>query len=131
MAVKIIGRAFGWLGRRLALYVVLVAAIGFATFALPWIKREIEGDRQARQRYEALNQSHGQLEADIDAARRRLIASLDATRQQGLAAIDDRIAVATQEKTALEQAARNAPSTFVLALRGSDARLIGGNARRR
>lgn len=121
MAVKIIGRAFGWLGRRLALYVVLVAAIGFATFALPWIKREIEGDRQARQRYEALNQSHGQLDADIDAARRRLTASLDATRQQGLVAIDGRIAIATQEKTALEQAARNTPSTFVLALRGSDA----------
>lgn len=121
MAVKIIGRAFGWLGRRLALYVVLVAAIGFATFALPWIKREIEGDRQARQRYEALNQSHGQLDADIDTARRRLTASLDATRQQGLVAIDGRIAVATQEKTALEQAARNTPSTFVLALRGSDA----------
>lgn len=121
MAVKIIGRAFGWLGRRLALYVVLVAAIGFATFALPWIKREIEGDRQAGQRYEALSQSHGQLAADIDAARRRLTGSLDATRRQGLAAIDGRIAVATQEKAALEQAARNTPSTFVLALRGSDA----------
>ncbi|KQX18441.1 MULTISPECIES: hypothetical protein [unclassified Sphingomonas] len=121
MAVKIIGRAFGWLGRRLLLYGLLVAAIGFATFALPWIKREVAGDRQAQQRYAALNLSRERLDAEADAAGRRAASSIAATRRQGMAALDARIVAAEAEKGALEQAGRNAPSTFKLALQGSDA----------
>lgn len=121
MAVKIIGRAFGWLGRRLLLYILLVVAIGFATFALPWIKREIEGDRQAQQRYEVLSLSRQRLDAEADAAGRRTASSIAATQRQGVAALDARINAAEAEKATLEQAGRNAPSTFVLALQGSDA----------
>uniref|UniRef100_UPI0005668880 hypothetical protein n=1 Tax=Rhizorhabdus wittichii TaxID=160791 RepID=UPI0005668880 len=123
MALNIIGRAFGWLGRRLLLYALLVCAIGFATFALPWIKREIEGDRQAQQRYEALDLSRRQLDREIATARDAIGTSVAETRQQGVAAIDARIALAEREKMALEQAGRNAPSTFVLALQGRDALL--------
>ncbi|MHA3790290.1 hypothetical protein [Sphingomonas sp. YL-JM2C] len=123
MALNIIGRAFGWLGRRLLLYALLVCAIGFATFALPWIKREIEGDRQAQQRYEALDLSRRQLDREIATARDAIGTSVAATRQQGVAALDARIALAEREKAALEQVGRNAPSTFVLALQGRDALL--------
>lgn len=123
MALNIIGRTFGWLGRRLLLYVVLVCAIGFATFALPWIKREIDGDRQAQQRYEALDISRRQLDRDIDAARRAVGRSTIEARRQGVAAIDARIATASREKAALERASRGSPSTFALALRGRDALL--------
>jgi hypothetical protein len=121
MAVKIIGQAFGWLGRRLLLYVLLVAAIGFATFALPWIKREIDGDRQAQQRYEILSLSRQRLDAEADIARRQVVTSIAETQRQGLAALDARIAAAEAEKASLEQASRNTPSTFMLALQGGDA----------
>lgn len=121
MAVKIIGRVFGWLGRRLLLYVLLVAAICFATFALPWIKREVEGDRQAQHRYEALSLSRQRIDTEADAARRDLTGSIATVRQQGVAALDMRIAAARTEKATLEQAGRSTPSTFLLALQGSDA----------
>lgn len=121
MATKIIGRVFGWLGRRLLLYVLLVSAIAFATFALPWIKREIEGDRQARHRYEALSLSQSQLESEVDAAERGLKTSLAATRRQGIDALDRRIAVAEAERGALARQGGRTPSLFVLALQGSDA----------
>ncbi len=116
-----IGRAFGWLGRRLLLYVLLVCGIGFATFALPWIKREIEGDRQAQQRYEVLTSARAQMATEADAARRQLTTTIATSRQQGLAALDARIAGAEAEKTTLDRTARNTPPTFVLALQGSDA----------
>ena len=38
---------FGWLGRKAGLYVLLVAAIGVGTVAVPWAKQVITGVRLA------------------------------------------------------------------------------------
>jgi len=121
MAMNIIGRAFGWLGRRLLLYVLLVCAIGFATFALPWITREIEGDRRAQLRYETLSDVRQRIEGEIATARRGTAESVAAARRQGVAALDARIAAAEAERAALARESALTPPTFVLALRGSDA----------
>jgi len=121
MATKLIGKIFGWLGRRLLLYALLVCAIAFANFALPWIKREIAGDRQAQQRYEVLSLSQQRLTGEVEAARQTLKASLDSARQQGVGALDSRIAAIEAERAALSRQGEHIPPIFVLALQGSDA----------
>lgn len=116
-------RIVRWFGRRLLLYALLVAAIGFAAIALPWLRQQVEGDRQARLHHAALLDARRTLQPAVAGAAAQVSHRVDAARQGGLVAIDARIAEVEAQRQALDRRIAATPSSLILVAQGNDALL--------
>lgn len=127
--MRVVRSALDWLGRRTILYLALVAAIGFATFALPWIKREVAGGGIAAARHFSLRAASQQIDRDTRIATTAFRSRTGAMRRQNIRVIDGRIAVLERQKIALDGQVAQAPSRWMLALSGANAVLAIERAR--
>lgn len=123
MLLDLVLRIVRWFGRRLLLYALLVAAIGFAAIALPWIREQVQGDRVARLHHAALLDARRTLQPRLDGAAAEVSARVDQARRGGLDAIDRQIAETDTRRQALDRQIAESPSTLILAARGSEALL--------
>ncbi len=121
-------RIVRWFGRRLLLYALLVAAIGFAAIALPWIREQVQDDRAARLRHAALLDARRTLQPLLDGASAKVSARVDQARRGGLDAVDQQIAETDACRQALDRQIAKSPSTLILAARGSEALLQAKSA---
>lgn len=123
MLLDLVLRIVRWFGRRLLLYAFLVAAIGFAAIALPWIREQVQGDRAARLHHAALLDARRTLQPRLNGAAAEVSARVDQARRGGLEAIDRQIAETDARRQALDRQIAESPSTLILAARGSEALL--------
>lgn len=123
MLLDLVLRIVRWFGRRLLLYALLVAAIGFAAIALPWIREQVEGDRAARLHHAALLDARRTLQPRLDGAAAEVSTRVEQARRGGLDAIDRQIAETDTRRQALDRQIAESPSTLILAARGSEALL--------
>ncbi|MGC6331388.1 hypothetical protein [Rhizorhabdus sp. FW153] len=123
MLLDLVLRIVRWFGRRLLLYALLVAAIGFAAIALPWLREQAEGDRTARLHHAALLDARRTLQPRLDGAAAEVSTRVEQARRGGLDAIDRQIAETDARKQALDQRIAASPSTLILAAQGGDALL--------
>ncbi|WP_165321698.1 hypothetical protein [Rhizorhabdus phycosphaerae] len=123
MMLDLVLRIVRWFGRRLLLYALLVAAIGFAAIALPWLRQQVEGDRQARLHHAALLDARRTLQPAVAGAAAQVSRRVDAARQGGLGAIDARIVEVEAQRQALDRRIAATPSSLILVAQGNDALL--------
>jgi uncharacterized protein (AIM24 family) len=123
MLLDLVLRIVRWFGRRLLLYALLVAAIGFAAIALPWIREQVQGDRAARLHHAALLDARRTLQPRLDGAAAEVSARVDLARRGGLDAVEQQIAETDARRQALDRQIAESPSTLILAARGSEALL--------
>lgn len=126
-----IARFFGWLGRRLLLYLLLVVAIGAAGFVGPWVKRELAGGLSAERRAMALEEASQRFAAERDGEVGRLKAGAQMWRGRGIGELDAAIAERQRALIAARRAAADLPPRWRLALEGSDAVLAAERLRLR
>jgi hypothetical protein len=95
--VTVLGNFFGWLGRHLLLFVLLVAAL--ALYGQHRSAAETDGKVSAS--VERIDGARAELAADIERWRGAAVTGLDDAQRQSIAAIDARIGAATAERQAL------------------------------
>ncbi|MPT48213.1 MAG: hypothetical protein E2598_07295 [Sphingobium sp.] len=89
---------FGWFGRKVALYVLLVLAILAAAFVVPWIKTEWTGPAANLNRAQQLEDINAALKQRQSALQNQLQASGQAAKEKSIVQIDAMLVEARQAR---------------------------------
>lgn len=100
--MQAIRRAFGWLARKSALYLLLVVALVAATLLAPMIDKQWRRPEQTRQRLGDLRSVQDQIASERNVVAGRLRASVGGARGAGVAAIEARLAETRRRLARLE-----------------------------
>ena len=111
-----IGKVLGWLGRKAAIYVMLVVAIAASTFIVPWVKQIAVGQTPAQVRMHILSTAAGRMASERDAAMRSFVAKSRDLRFQGIDKLDKQRRGLLKERAALVERIGTAKPAWVLAL---------------
>lgn len=118
-------RIIGFLGKKAALYLLLVLVIGLATITVPWAKEIWAGARQAEQRQQVLQQANQILGQEAAVAATEFRAQAGALRQQSLTDLAQQKTRLLDERAQLQQDMDAAPPAWLLAVRDPSALMAG------
>lgn len=113
-----IKRMFGWVGRRVVVYLLIVLALVAAAVLTPWVRSEWTNGRAADARLEALGVVEAQVELYEKAAADRFEETVRTMRGASVAAIDGRLAAARERRARLIGGQPTQPIALRLALGG-------------
>lgn len=110
------GKVFGWLGRKAALYVALVAALALGTFVGPWVKQLWVGQAEIRVRSQVLAAAARTLASERAAATSSFEQTTRALRTTTVGQLDQRQRALNGERDRLAQVVNAARPAWVLAV---------------
>ena len=111
-----IGRVFGWLGRKVVLYAMLVVAIAASTFVVPWVKQVAVGTTPTQMRASALSDAASRIESERDAAARSFLEKAHVLRLESIDKLDERRRGLIKERAELAESIGAAKLAWVLAI---------------
>jgi hypothetical protein len=112
----LIGKLFGWLGRKAVLYAILVVAIAASTFVVPRIKQIAVGKTPAQTRTHVLDSAVSRIASERDAAATSFVEKARDLGFQSIQKLDQERRGLIEERTQLLAAIDAAKSAWVLAI---------------
>lgn len=111
-----IGKVFGWLGRKAVLYAMLVVAIAAGTFVVPFIKQVMSGTTPTQMRHRALSNAASKIASERDAAARSFLEKAHLLRFESIDKLEERRRGLIKERAELAESIGAAKSAWVLAI---------------
>ena len=109
-------RLAGWLGRKVVLYILLVAAIAVSTFLIPWLKQIAFGRSPTLVRMQVLEDAKSRIASKRDAAEKSFGQTARVLRRESIGKLDDRRRALNEERDRLNQSIKAAKSPCAVAL---------------
>lgn len=114
--LELIGKLFGWLGRTVVLYAMLVVAIAASSFVVPRMKQIVAGKTPAQIRTHVLNGAVSRIASERDAAARSFKEQARNLRLQSINKLDQKRRGLIAERAQLLAAIDAAKPAWMLAI---------------
>lgn len=111
-----IGKVFGWLGRKAMLYAILVVAIAAGSFVVPWIKQVAVGNTPTQVRKHVLSTAASTIMSERDAAATSFVENTRDLRFKTIDKLDEQRRGLLEERDQLVRIISAAKSAWVLAV---------------